>query len=217
MFIYILCSNDSTRSTTLGLLHPRGSTNSVPPAVTSPATNSRGTTGQRGNRVRRSESMGRVESDRRRAQRVGTLHPNDTRQPLLTQSQEYHNYSSHYQTHSKASPTTAGHYQAVRPERTLAGSNKASPLMSATGLEMGTLTLTNHRTGSHLVNGKLYTAKPGHIINSNGQVVNLTDGEVMSLAQAERVGIVKRMTDKDPQAGQSYVPASNMMFNRVSS
>ena len=91
------------------------------------------------------------------------------------------------------------------------------------GLEMGNLTLTHNnnklpstKTGSHLVNGKLYAARSGHIINSHGQVVNLTDGEVMSLDQAERLGIVQRMTDKDHHSGQSYVPASNMMFNRVS-
>ena len=146
--------------------------------------------------MRRSESMGRAESERRRVQRSGTLIP-PYRQPGHMQTQEYHNYS---QIHHKQP-----HMQPVKPARQI-----------PVAINNGTMTLTNNRTGSHLVNGKLYSAKAGFIINSHGQVVNLSDGEVLSLVQAERLGIVHRQADKDHTSGQSYVPASNMMFNRVS-
>lgn len=148
--------------------------------------------------MRRSESMGRVENDRRRVQRNGTIDTSG-KQPLLVQSQEYHNYS---QTHA--------HYQPAKPVRAGAGHAPNHGAQAANAM-----TLSSNRAGSHLVNGKLYSAKPGYIINSHGQVVNLTDGEVMALSQAERVGVVHRLPDKDNQSGQSYVPASNMMFNRV--
>ena len=228
-----------------GLLHPRASSSAVPVAAIQPTlrhntANIASNTQRRETRSRRSESTGRMESDRQTIQR--TIRRN---QPLTVQSQEFHNYKSQSIYHQQQlmrqqqqekqqqqhTATTANvlsnssHYQTVKPERSFPThtlqSQKQQHIMS-NGLEMGNLTITHNnnklpstKTGSHLVNGKLYAARSGHIINSHGQVVNLTDGEVMSLDQAERLGIVQRMTDKDHHSGQSYVPASNMMFNRV--
>ncbi|XP_067936299.1 uncharacterized protein [Watersipora subatra] len=173
---------------TSGLLQPRASTNSSPthPTLKQNSLHTK--------KVRRSESLGRAETDRRRVQRNASLH---TSTKQHTQSQEYHNYGQPLLTpHS--------HYQSIKPSR----------VGLSLGHGSGSMTLTTNRSGSHLVNGKLYSSKAGHIINSNGQVVNLSDGEVMSLAQAERLGVVQRLVDNDSHLAQSYVPAANMMFNR---
>lgn len=212
-----------------GLLHPRASSSAVPVAAIPPTLrqaggNSMSTSNTRRVEVRRrrSESVGRAENDRQTIDRTGTLY--SPPKPLLVQSQEFHNYNSQsvYQQQQRLAQNNiaASHHPVARSERKFPNpSSQPKHHVMSNGLEMNTLTLNNNNTmtraGSHLVNGKLYAAKAGYIINSNGQVVNLTDGEVMSLVQAERSGIVYKMTDKDHQSGQSYVPASNMMFNRV--
>lgn len=186
----------------LGLLHPKASSittsSAVPLTLPPPPPNQRAG-------VRRSESMSKVE---RRVRRLdGNAGYGSTAAPTMVQSNEFHNYQSKMYNATKGTikggdaltltvPSGGGH-------------------MTSNGLETGTLSLGKKKSDVHLVNGKLYAAKPGFIINSNSQVVNLTTGDVMNLVQAERLYIVYRLPDKDHQGGQSYVPASNMMFNRV--
>lgn len=119
------------------------------------------------------------------------------------QSQEYHNYQT---------GTFNSHYQPVR-----VGGHTPTPISNKqpvvqNGLEMGTLSI--RRTGAHLLNGKLYATKSGYLINNHGMVVNMNTGEAISLAMAERNGLVRRLADEDDRT-DSYVPAANMMFNRV--
>lgn len=189
-----------------GLLHPRAS--SAAPAIApipinassaSTYTSTPPTNPHSGNKVRRSESMSRME--RRPMKPNGALvsHPGH-----IVQSQEFHNYSPNA-TYQRIGGATQNN--------TLVHHNNGH--MMSNGLELGTLSLNKTSTGAHLVNGKLYAAKQGYIINSNGQVVNLTDGEVMTIAQGERLNIIHRLPDTDHQSGHSYVPASNLMFNRV--
>jgi len=160
--------------------------------------------------------MGKVESERRRTQRnTGTLPGSNKRTPLLVQSQEYNNYNS--QTlHPGISHVPPASYSHTMTSGRIPKTNQ-HPTMTSTAANSGTLTINNNRVGTHLVNGKLYAAKPNYIINSRGHVVNRADGEVMHIQQALNLGIVQKLPDNEHQAGQSYVPASNMMFNRVSS
>lgn len=76
----------------------------------------------------------------------------------------------------------------------------------------------------HLINGVFYSANRGYIINSNGQVINLTNGDVLSIDVALRTQAVSRVGDAsmptltagDAGMKEHNQPAVNMMFNRVS-
>lgn len=83
----------------------------------------------------------------------------------------------------------------------------------------------------HLVSGVFYKPNRGFIINSNGQVINLTNGDVLSIDSALRSNFISRvgnantgtltaegasLGDAGLGGGGNTLPAINTMFNRVS-
>lgn len=67
---------------------------------------------------------------------------------------------------------------------------------------------------AHFVNGKLFASRPGYKIEGNGNVVNMSNGETLTLGQAQKMHIVQQIPDDEYDAGT--LPPNFSMFNRVS-
>ena len=67
---------------------------------------------------------------------------------------------------------------------------------------------------AHFVNGKLFASRPGYKIEGNGNVVNMNNGETLTLGQAQKMHIIQQIPDDEYDAGT--IPPNFSMFNRVS-